>query len=202
MDIGAALFGLTHQLHRFLAADMLNVDAGSGLFCQLQVPLHQRDLRLSGRTADTVILAGLSPVHTVVLDIFRIFFMEADGHVQLCGDLHGTAHQFRIQQGHSVIRESYGPCHCQLLHIRQLFSLHPHGHIGAGGHMNACLRSLIQDIMQRLLTVHRRLRVRHQYHCGHAAFCCCRSTGVDIFLCRKAGIPEMHMHIHQPGSHQ
>ena len=96
VDIGAALFGLTHQLHRFLAADMLNVDAGSGLFCQLQVPLHQRDLRLSGRTADTVILAGLSPVHTVVLDIFRIFFMEADGHVQFCGDLHGAAYQFRI----------------------------------------------------------------------------------------------------------
>ena len=35
VDIGAALFGLTHQLHRFLAADMLNVDAGSGLFRQL-----------------------------------------------------------------------------------------------------------------------------------------------------------------------
>ena len=126
--------------------------------------------------------------------------METDGHVQFCGDLHGMVHQFRIQQGHTIIRESHSACRCQLLHIRQLLPLHAHGHIGAGRHMDPCLRSLVQDILQGLLTVHGGLRVRHQHHGGHTALRRSRSAGVDIFLRRETGISEMHMHIHQSRS--
>ena len=200
MNIRTSLFRLTHQFYRFLTADMLNIDAGSGLFRQLQIPFHQCDLRLSGRAADSVMFTGLSAVHTVVLDIFRVFFMETDGHIQLCGDLHGPSHQFRVQQGHTVIRESHSTSRCQLLHIRQLFSLHAYGHVSTGRHMDPRLRSLVQDILQGLLTVHSGLRVRHQHHGGHTALRRCRSSGVDIFLRCKTGISEMHMHIHQSRS--
>ena len=200
MNIRTSLFRLTHQFYRFLTADMLNIDAGSGLFRQLQIPFHQCDLRLSGRAADSVMFTGLSAVHTVVLDIFRVFFMETDGHIQLCGDFHGPSHQFRIQQGHTVIRESHSTRRCQLLHIRQLFSLHAHGHVSTGSHMDPRLCSLVQDILQGLLTVHSGLRVRHQHYGGHTTLRRCRSSGVDIFLRCKTGISEMHMHIHQSRS--
>ena len=40
MNIGTSLFRLPHQFYRFLTADMLDIDAGTGLLCKLQIPFH------------------------------------------------------------------------------------------------------------------------------------------------------------------
>ena len=40
MNVGTSLFRLPHQFYRFLTADMLDIDAGTGLLRQLQIPFH------------------------------------------------------------------------------------------------------------------------------------------------------------------
>ena len=123
MNIISLFLGLTHQLYRFLGTDVLNVNTCSQLQCQLQVTLHQGNLCLSGRTANSEKFTGFSTINSIIGNQRGIFLMKADRHVQLGSLLHCFTHKYLIHQRNTIICKAYRSKSCQFFHGYQFFSL-------------------------------------------------------------------------------
>ena len=198
VDFRALFLRLADKFDRLRRADVLNHDLRTRFQRNRQIAAHHVDLRLPVRTADAEIFARLSGIDSIILNICRVFLMEADGFVHPCRFLHRFSRDFGIQQGLAVIRKADRASLCQRFHIRQLVPLHVHCHVRAGIDMDAGLCAFFQNIGKRFLLIHMGIRIRHQHNTRHTASRRRHRAGQDIFLIFCTRITEMHMGIHQP----
>ena len=126
--------------------------------------------------------------------------MEADRLTQCMCPSHGFLHQFLRKQRLAVIGKSC--CLLKALHIHQLLSLHALCHGSTGADPDPGLFPSGKYIGKCLLIIHTGLGIGHQHDTCIAALLRRLSAAQDILLISKAGIPEMHMSIDQPGSGQ
>ena len=121
-------------------------------------------------------------------------FME-----RLCS-LQRIPHPNRRGDGNAVIRKCYSAGFRKRTEVCECFALLTYSDSTNGKYTAGTLRlALFQHIVHLLGGVQHRLCVGHTGNRSESACCGCCTACDDILLVGKAGVTEMHMHVHQTG---
>ena len=114
----------------------------------------------------------------------------------------GVPHQVGVLHRHSVVGEGRHPRPLKGFRVGELLPFLAHGHRTDGEHMDpAGRRGLLQHIAHLLRAVGGRPGVGHGGDGGKSPRRRRRAAGGDGLLVFQAGLPQVDVHIHQPGAH-
>ena len=128
--------------------------------------------------------------------------MAQHRHFQLPGPDEHIPHEVGVVYVAAVVGQGNRPCRLQGLGIGGFLPAQAQGQGGDGVYPHAVGRFRpVQHIFDLLGAVHRRAGVGHAGHGGDAPPGGGGAAGEDVLLISKPGVPQVDVHIHQPGGH-
>ena len=110
VDICTCSLALSDKLYPLFRTDMLDHNRCSRLKCQPDIPLNHGDLRIPLRSSNSIKGCCLTGIHTIILNILWILFMEADRLMVKGCLLHRLCDHLFRQDRNTIIREAYCSC--------------------------------------------------------------------------------------------
>ena len=176
--------------------------AAAGLLGQHGVPGHHQLLGDGGPAGQPQLPGDPALVHRVVLHHVRVLAVGEDGQLLPVGQDQAVPHQVGVLHRHPVVGQGHRPGLLQGLEVGELLPRLPHRHRPDGPDVDAAgLGRLLLDVVHPLRAVGGGPGIGHTGDGGKAPVGRRRRPGRDGLLVLKARLPQVHVHIHQPGAH-
>ena len=173
------------------------------LLRQHGVPGHHQLLSDGGPAVDAQLAGDPALVHGVVLHHVRVLTVGENSEVLAVGQDQAVPHQVGILYRHPVVGQGHRARRLQGLKISEFLPLLSPGHCADGPDMDAAgLSRLLLNEVDPLRGIGDRPGVGHTGDRGKSSVGGCRRAGLNGLLILKAGLPQVHVHIHQAGTYR
>ena len=185
--------------HAALGAHVADVHRGIDRGRRRDLPGGAAVLRRGGDAGQPQLPGQGAVVHLPAPGQVHVLAVGGEGEAQFLRLLQGLQQAAGAPYRHAVIADGDGPGCFQGFQVRELLPLHPLGDAGRGVHSRVGRGGLLQQGPHPLRAVHRRLGVGHGQQAGDASGGSGPAPGEHILLVGEARVPQMDVHVHQPG---